>query len=90
MHGRPVICSDIGGMAEKVQDGVNGLHFRVGDPSSLADAIERAAMDPKLWKRLRAGVGEVYGMEQHVKSLSAIYDEMLEQRRSQVLEEVSS
>ena len=30
-HGRPVICSDIGGMAEKVTDGVNGLHFRRGD-----------------------------------------------------------
>ena len=31
LHGRPVICSDIGGMAEKVTDGVNGLHFRAGD-----------------------------------------------------------
>ena len=37
-HGRPVICSDIGGMAEKVTDGVNGLHFRAGDPDSLAEA----------------------------------------------------
>ena len=31
LHGRPVICSDIGGMAEKVRHGVDGLHFRVGD-----------------------------------------------------------
>ena len=30
--GRPVICSDIGGMAEKVTDGVNGLHFRPATP----------------------------------------------------------
>ena len=35
-HGRPVICSDIGGMSEKVTDGVNGLHFRRGDPRDLA------------------------------------------------------
>src|SRR5205823_14689536 len=34
-HGRPIICSDIGGMAEKVTHDVNGLHFRVGDPVSL-------------------------------------------------------
>ena len=27
MHGRPVICSGIGGLAEKVHDEVNGLHF---------------------------------------------------------------
>src|SRR5262249_57931996 len=26
-YGKPVICSDIGGMAEKVTDRVNGLHF---------------------------------------------------------------
>ena len=31
-YGRPVICSDIGGMSEKVTDGVNGLHFRRRDP----------------------------------------------------------
>jgi len=43
MYGRPVICSDIGGMAEKVRDGVDGLHFRAGDPESLAEAIGRAA-----------------------------------------------
>ncbi len=42
-YGRPVICSGIGGMAEKVTDGVNGLHFRVGDPRSLAETMRRAA-----------------------------------------------
>ena len=31
-YGRPVICSDIGGMSEKVTDGVNGLHFRTARP----------------------------------------------------------
>ena len=31
-HGRPVICSNIGGMAEAVRDGVDGLHFPAGDP----------------------------------------------------------
>ncbi len=36
MHKRPVLCGDIGGMAEKVKDGVDGLHFRVGDPRDLA------------------------------------------------------
>ncbi len=48
--GRPVICSDIGGMAEKVDDGVNGLHFRAGDPTSLARTITRAAEEPGLWE----------------------------------------
>src|SRR6185436_12596375 len=51
-HGRPVICSGIGGMAEKVTDGVNGLHFRRGDPASLAATIRRAATSPGLWETL--------------------------------------
>ena len=53
MYGRPVICSDIGGMAEKVTDGVNGLHFRRADPDSLAETMHRAATEEGLWEQLR-------------------------------------
>lgn len=53
-HGRPVICSDIGGMAEKVRDGVDGLHFRAGSAESLADRLVLALGTPGLWERLRA------------------------------------
>jgi glycosyltransferase involved in cell wall biosynthesis len=41
--GRPVICSGIGGMAEKVADGVTGLHFTPNDPFDLLRALEIAA-----------------------------------------------
>jgi glycosyltransferase involved in cell wall biosynthesis len=41
--GRPVICTGIGGMAEKVKDGVSGLHFRRGDAADLARVIAGAA-----------------------------------------------
>lgn len=40
--GCPVIAADIGGMAEKVVDGVTGLHFRAGDPGDLVQALRRA------------------------------------------------
>ncbi|MFZ4407540.1 MAG: glycosyltransferase [Paracraurococcus sp.] len=53
--GRPVICSGIGGMAEKVKDGICGLHFGVGDHADLARVIQAAA-DAELHARLRAGV----------------------------------
>ncbi|QFU17182.1 glycosyltransferase family 4 protein [Microvirga thermotolerans] len=55
-HGRPMICSNIGGMAEKIADGVNGLHFRVGSPEDLIDRMTEALTDPGLWDRLRAGI----------------------------------
>jgi glycosyltransferase involved in cell wall biosynthesis len=72
-HGRPVICSDIGGMAEKVADGVNGLHFRAGDAASLAETMQKAASAPGLWQRLREGIAPVYGMQEHVERLSELY-----------------
>lgn len=83
MHGRPVICSDIGGMAEKVENGVSGLHFRAGDPRSLARTMTRAASDPGLWGRLHAGIPEVYRMEDAVRSISSIYRQLMERKRSE-------
>jgi glycosyltransferase involved in cell wall biosynthesis len=73
-HGRPVICSDIGGMAEKVTDGVSGLHFRAGDPASLAATIDRAIHTPGLWDQLRFGIPEVHSLDAHVDHLSDLYD----------------
>jgi glycosyltransferase involved in cell wall biosynthesis len=72
-HRRPVICSDVGGMAEKVRDGVDGLHFRVGDAYSLARAIEAATGNPKLWRALRDGIREPHAMSTHVERLLEIY-----------------
>lgn len=53
---RPVICSNIGGMAEMVRDGVDGLHFQAGDAADLARTLKRAATTPQLWQRLSAGI----------------------------------
>ena len=68
-------------MAEKVTQGVNGLHFSVGDPRSLANVIRTAVTTPGLWDELREGIPPVYGMEEHVASLSSTYSELLERRR---------
>jgi len=51
-HGRPVIAADIGGMREKVEHEVTGLHFRARSPRALADTIERAVTDKKLYDGL--------------------------------------
>lgn len=58
-HRRPVICSDIGGMAEMVADGVNGLHFARGDAADLARVLRRAAGDTGLWQELVKGIPAV-------------------------------
>jgi glycosyltransferase involved in cell wall biosynthesis len=76
-HRKPVICSNIGGMAEKVSHGVNGLHFRVGEPESLAETISLAARSPELWQKLRSGIPTFYRMDEHAATLTQIYRDLL-------------
>jgi glycosyltransferase involved in cell wall biosynthesis len=56
MFGRPVICSNVGGMASRVTDEKDGLHFEVGDPGSLAMTMKRACSEPNLWERLSSAL----------------------------------
>ena len=51
-HRRPVICGGVGGMAEAVRDGVDGLHAPIGSPAGLAAVMQRAMETPGLWDRL--------------------------------------
>ena len=71
---RPVICSDIGGMAEKVTPGVNGLHFRAGNALDLADRIEEAVETPGLWDQLRSQIEPPATIAETVDRLLATYD----------------
>jgi glycosyltransferase involved in cell wall biosynthesis len=72
--GRPILCSNIGGMAEKVTHGVDGLHFRVGSAGDLAACIETAATTPGLWQRLQAGITAPPAIDATVDQLLALYD----------------
>jgi glycosyltransferase involved in cell wall biosynthesis len=79
---RPVICSNVGGMAEKVMNGVNGVHFRVGDPTSLASAIRKAVKSPAMWNRLRRGIPPIYRLDDQVPHLCDLYRQLLVDRHS--------
>ncbi|WP_219836933.1 glycosyltransferase family 4 protein [Paenibacillus sp. R14(2021)] len=51
----PVIASNVGGMSEKIVDGLNGYTFRVGDARHLAERLRMLLRKPKLINALRAG-----------------------------------
>ncbi len=59
--GRPVICSDIGGMREKVTHGRDGLHVPVGMPTEWRTTLLRAARQTTEWERLRDGIRQPAG-----------------------------
>lgn len=71
---RPVLCSDIGGMKEKVRDGIDGLRFARGSAASLARAMERAA-DPKTWEQLQQGIEPPISIQETTKQVLALYQE---------------
>ena len=54
LHGRPVIASGIGGMAEAVRDEIDGLLVRPDDPADLARVMARSIAEDGLWDRLAA------------------------------------
>jgi glycosyltransferase involved in cell wall biosynthesis len=81
-HRRPIICSDVGGMAEKVRDGVDGMHFRVGDAWSLARTIERGATNARLWQKMRDGIHDPYPMDAHVERLLDLYAQTIDRRKA--------
>ncbi len=71
--GTPVIATDVGGVAEVVRDGENGLLVPAGDGDALAAAIERAFRAEGLLDRLRAAAApSVAGY-----SRDAVYDRLL-------------
>lgn len=53
--GCPVIASDLGGLAEKVEDGKTGLLFGVSDATSLLDTLDKACA-PGMLDTLIAGL----------------------------------
>ena len=70
---RPVICSDIGGMAEKVRDGLDGLHFAAGSPLGLANVIRDLARRPARLAQLVETMAEPIGADDVIARHADLY-----------------
>jgi glycosyltransferase involved in cell wall biosynthesis len=72
--GTPVIATAVGGVAEVVTDGANGLLVKRGDVDGLTRAVERFFGDERLAGQLRASAAasvEAYGRDR-------VYERLLE------------
>ncbi len=74
----PVIASEIGGLAEKVKDGVNGFSFRVGDADSLKTIMERVIAEPEILNDLKMNIRSsiVPAVEQEAYAYVRVYREI--------------
>jgi glycosyltransferase involved in cell wall biosynthesis len=72
-NGRPVICSDIGGMVEKVRDGLDGFHFHAGSAMALASLLERIADNRQLLTNMTTTMRKVTPMDAVIESHLSLY-----------------
>jgi glycosyltransferase involved in cell wall biosynthesis len=74
-NGKPVICSNIGGMAEKVRPGIDGLHFEVGRALDLARVLQDLARAPQRLAALSASLGRPISTEAAVTAHLGLYEQ---------------
>ena len=68
-HGKPVICSNLGGMPEMVEHDKSGLIYRAGDPEDLREKVGYLARNPSEVSRLAASIPTWPTVEEHVERL---------------------
>jgi glycosyltransferase involved in cell wall biosynthesis len=78
----PVIVSDLGGMAELVDNGLTGLTFTAGDSSSLAEKITLFINDPGLRERLTRHLPLVKDITVYTDEILKLYGSLIEAGRS--------
>ena len=75
--GRPVVASFTGGVGDWLEDGVNGLCVRPGDPPALARALNELLADPTRQQAMGAAgkrmVAERFSAQHHLTALMDAY-----------------
>ena len=79
----PVLASDIGGMAEYVRDGVDGLHFKVADAADLARKMQRFVEEPNLIRDLSQDFMEIKTIEENALETEFRYRSLVSRVRSE-------
>jgi len=79
--GVPVIGTNVGGIPEIIQDGINGLLVPVKSPCSITDAINQLLADAQLRERLVQSAFSTlnnFSVEKMMECTRSLYQEILE------------
>ncbi|RJX41217.1 glycosyltransferase family 1 protein [Paenibacillus pinisoli] len=75
-----LVGTNVGGIAEQIEDGVNGLLVPPEDPGALAEALEKVIVDPTYRYNLaRTGwdkAKKAYSLQRVISQLKKVYNEV--------------
>ena len=71
---RPLLVPGLGGMAEKVRDGLDGYHYQPGSSVALAELLMRCTADHEGWMQLRSTLRSPSLPENVVKEHLDVYE----------------
>jgi len=80
--GKPVICTNVGGVPEVVKDGINGVLVPPKSPEHVAEALERLLTDSELRRKLGKAAAESvkdYTWSKIAEKYEKMYHEVLQQ-----------
>jgi glycosyltransferase involved in cell wall biosynthesis len=81
-RGIPVIASDVAGVADQIQDGVNGLLFRRGDASHLAAQMQRLVDAPVMVSELSSRIPPLKSIVEETEMLLGHYRSLTSARQT--------
>ena len=79
--GLPVVVSDVGGLPENVEDGVDGWVVPACAPTAVSEVLRERCANPRRlrsWARPRARALAEFGLSRFVAQTQAVYLEALD------------
>jgi len=73
----PVIVSDIPAQRDAVRDGIDGLHFHVGDSTDLSRKMNFLIENPSTLLELEANIPQVRTLSDQAREFAATYEEFI-------------
>ncbi len=81
-HAKPVVCTDVGGIHEAVNNGLNGLLVPARNPSALASAIvhllENPAVRSSMGEAAKATIEKKFSEEEYIEKHQHMYEEVFQ------------
>jgi glycosyltransferase involved in cell wall biosynthesis len=76
--GKPIIGSNLPGINEMVQYGINGILFPPEDEQALAQIIMRVCEDPSIVQRLQSNLPKIKTIQDHAEEMIFLYKRIVE------------